>query len=362
MEYFTPKKECGLRNTKGTAKTDLVSRGSVMYWPEAPALGQFRTRAFICELPAYPWPKGWTHLLWKQIIVFLTRLSKGSGIFEPQKVDCFCDAGKSPELSGGQGQQYPVCLLSILAAFGTIFILHASHMFARTQRLLRLRDVLDIHLSSYEQRLPWRMHVPHPSLHLHALLWDLTFSCISPPYLPQSTLLVFPIILLYQSKIYTHIYFKGSSRKTVLLLSVLLANRRVSVYRIRNLCPTWASLQISGFLPEGKKGKTNWPSLTPPSLFPNLEGLWSGPTEWWAEKASLHPCLEPNVHQRSRGWCREQWNMSYGAFARHLSLQSRNQPCLQSSLNIFKPTETSHLWCSGPWLWVLQFLRHEDMT
>lgn len=205
MEYFTPKKECGLRNTKGTAKTDLVSRGSVMYWPEAPALGQFRTRAFICELPAYPWPKGWTHLLWKQIIVFLTRLSKGSGIFEPQKVDCFCDAGKSPELSAGQGQQYPVCLLSILAAFGSIFILRSSHMFARTQRLLRLWDVLDIHLSSYEQRLPWRMHVPHPSLRLHALLWDLTFSCISPRTSLNQLYLCFLLSYFIKAK-FTHTY------------------------------------------------------------------------------------------------------------------------------------------------------------
>lgn len=49
---FHPKRECGLRNTKGKAKTDLASRGSVMYWPGAPALGQSLATAFICQLHA----------------------------------------------------------------------------------------------------------------------------------------------------------------------------------------------------------------------------------------------------------------------------------------------------------------------
>lgn len=126
---------------RGTAKTDLVSRGSVMYWPEAPALGQFRTRAFICELPAYPWPKGWTHLLWKQIIVFLTRLFKGSGIFHLKRWIAFAAQGSLPSCLVVKGGS----ILSACLVFGLPSVPFSSSLFslfARTQRLPRLWGVL----------------------------------------------------------------------------------------------------------------------------------------------------------------------------------------------------------------------------
>lgn len=78
---FHPKKECGLRNTKGKAKTDLVSRGSVMYWPEASALGQFRAKAFLSELGAAHMAERFDPSSVKTIIVFPTRVLKGHRIF-----------------------------------------------------------------------------------------------------------------------------------------------------------------------------------------------------------------------------------------------------------------------------------------
>lgn len=78
---FHPKKECGLRNTKGKAKTDSVSGGSVMYWPEASALGQFGAEAFICELGAAHMAEMFDPSSIKTVYCFSTRVLKGHGIF-----------------------------------------------------------------------------------------------------------------------------------------------------------------------------------------------------------------------------------------------------------------------------------------
>lgn len=175
-----------------------------MYWPEAPALGQFRTRAFICELPAYPWPKGWTHLLWKQIIVFLTRLFKGSGIFHLKTWIAFAAQGSLPSCLVVKGGSIPsACLVFGLHSvpFSSCTLLavcknseaskvvgHAWHSF------LFLRTEVALKNACFSSVIAFACISMRPDFFMHV-----------PPCLPQSTLLAFLIILLYQSKIYTHI-------------------------------------------------------------------------------------------------------------------------------------------------------------
>ena len=137
---FHPKKECGLRNTKGKAKTDLVSWGSVMYWTEASALRQFRAKAFICELRAACMAERFDPSYVKTIYCFFPHKSlKGPQDFSPQKVDCPCNMERSRLLGSvwwsRASSQQSVTLLIISVAVGAILNLY-SHIFCKTYYII----------------------------------------------------------------------------------------------------------------------------------------------------------------------------------------------------------------------------------
>lgn len=242
MEYFTPKKECGLRNTKSTAKTDLVSRGTVIYLPEAPAQGQFWTRFFICELPAYM-AQRFDPCSMKTVYCFPHEGFKGTWDFSPQKVDCSCQAVKSSGLSGGQPGL--VFLLHLVWFDLTLFSQVCKnsgasmtvgcvwHSFLGLQVEIGLKKA-----RSFSIIVLW--------IHFCEIWLPNGFSL---PQLPQSDSFVFLISLLYESKFihaytYMHIYF------ICMYLYCINIYTYTYVY-FKDCFPTFLSIESEIYVPHG---------------------------------------------------------------------------------------------------------------